>query len=107
MSVREVTYYQGVCDWPGCDATTENLGHDYSAWGDPGACRDDMRDGDWHESEDGTKQWCDKHPVQWESDPFIEWPEPPFVLLHDPGESASFIGDRDALDKYRNGGNRG
>lgn len=79
MSIREVTYYQGACDWPGCTSDPHN---DYSAWADADGVLADMEGVDWWFGRDGD-HYCLSHPVAWEGVLDEENAEPPYLLIHD------------------------
>ena len=83
MTIKEVTYYQGVCDWPGgCDA---ELHYEYTAWSDPGSVLDEVRGADWWPSNgDETTFYCNNHPAVWASDDDDRaGATPPYLLIHD------------------------
>lgn len=46
MSIREVTYYEVVCDFEGCGTKTGDMGGDFSAFSDHGWALDDWINGD-------------------------------------------------------------
>ncbi len=60
MSIREVTYYQVVCDEPGCVVTTETVSDEYSAWSDSGQAVDHWVNVGLYHGEDG-RDLCDLH----------------------------------------------
>lgn len=60
MSVREVTYYQVVCDEPGCEFNTEDFCDEYSAWSDSGTAIDDWVNADLYHGDDG-RDLCPAH----------------------------------------------
>lgn len=59
MSIKSKPYYWVVCDEPGCDATSSDLG-DFSAWGDEADAIDEAADWDWEVQVDG-KDYCEDH----------------------------------------------
>lgn len=64
MSVKEVTYYQIVCDEPGCTFKTGDGGEDFSAWSDANAALEDWSYDHWRQSieVDGElRHYCEEH----------------------------------------------
>lgn len=52
MPITAVTYWTASCN--GCENTLQDItGGDYSAWGDPGAVRDELVNADCWVSDDG------------------------------------------------------
>lgn len=111
MSIKTVTYYQAVCDWPTCERTTRDLDTEHTAWSDEEAAAAQARDHHWLSSDRGDRLWCDQHPAVWSSDhnhpdgaAASTWPSPPFVLRHegDGFDGASFVADHAALCRYLN-----
>lgn len=60
MSAREVTYYEVVCDEPGCGRTTGDLGSDYTAWSDREGALDEWINSDGVVMVDG-RTFCYDH----------------------------------------------
>ena len=61
MSVREVTYYQVVCDHPGCTVATGDDGGPHSAWSSRDDAVWDWTCGD-HQTVD-DRHYCEAHRV--------------------------------------------
>lgn len=83
--IREVTYYQFVCDFPGCEVTAQEDG-EFSAWGEESAALDDAARNDWLEDRDGERLYCRGHTEIRGTDRVpraAELPEPPYLLFHD------------------------
>ena len=93
MSIREITYYQVVCDWPDC-GTTAHDGTDYGAHESADSADEEVDNADWWRGREPETHYCDRHPATWASDheegePF---PEPPYLLIHD-GDTDNSLDD--------------
>lgn len=65
MSIREVTYYQIECDYPGCDfATGDNGSEYYSAWDSAGGAEGEWRYDGGITADDG-KHLCEEHSTEY------------------------------------------
>jgi hypothetical protein len=84
MSLREVTMWRVVCDWPGCTASAQDDTEHY-AWSDRQTALDDVVYADWWESADETSHYCTGHPAEWASDHENSepYPAPPYLLIDD------------------------
>lgn len=64
VTIRAQTYYDVICDEPGCGRASIDLGGDYSAWSDAGSAEEDWENGDGQTAKtiDGIVQhFCEKH----------------------------------------------
>lgn len=61
MSVREVTMFKVVCDWPGCKFETGSFSN-CAGWGDAGYAEEEWRDSENQVTPDG-KHYCDEHRI--------------------------------------------
>jgi hypothetical protein len=84
MSVRQVTMYRVVCDWPGCEASAQD-DSEYYAWTDGDDAEQYAADLDWRVSLSGLCHYCPTHPavVMSEHEYGEPFPEPPYLLIHD------------------------
>lgn len=82
--IREVTFYQAVCDWPGCDVTAHE-DTDYAAWADVAMAAEDVENAEWLRGLGPDECYCRNHPAVWASDHENgeSFPEPPYLLIHD------------------------
>lgn len=62
MSIKEVIYYQVVCDAPDCGFATSDLGHEFSAWSDQDGALADWDCSDRQATAEG-KHFCDDHRI--------------------------------------------
>lgn len=62
MSLRTVTMYEVVCDWPSCEIRTADLGGEFAAFGDHGAATDDWIGSDGI-ADDGDRHYCYEHAI--------------------------------------------
>jgi hypothetical protein len=58
--IRPVTYYEVVCDEPGCGCSTADLGGEYAAFSDGGAAEDDWDNSGSIKTESG-EHYCEEH----------------------------------------------
>ncbi len=79
MSVKAVTYYTVVCDWPGCGADS-NEGSDYTAWSDQDGALVVVDERDWWPDKDGERHYCTEHPMQRDVD--VDEYEAPLTGMH-------------------------
>lgn len=59
--IREVVYYQVVCDYPDCDHTTETHDSEHSAYSDPDGAETIAEASEW--MCEGLKHYCPCHYV--------------------------------------------
>lgn len=84
MSIRAVTMYQLVCDWPSCETSATDMSEVW-AWTSPELATVDAFDIDWRASRDETQHYCPKHPSEWASDheDGEPYPDHAHLVIHD------------------------
>lgn len=94
MSVRAVTFYKVVCDWPGCTATAQDE-VEYAAWAQSDAAVAEAEDAGWWTGPRGVYHYCPEHPAVWEADldeGISPEPDRPYLLIPESG-GVRLIGD--------------